>query len=389
MCRTTQEQRDAEATLREVERLRALLVYRGVGAVRPGTVDDGLLEDVSRELRGPLNAVLGFAQLLHDDLPVEDRRAAAAEILQAGGQLQELLDALIGVPARTTTTTPPPPPLSIDVEQATRSALQRLGPSSHVVVHGPPARPAAAPAPLVSADPELLHDVVAEMVLAALRQAGSQLTGSCTAVDGAVLLTVEHDAPGRGSAQPAGQEEPERPLDLGVGIARRLAGLLGGTLVAGADGHRLVLSLPAGNAGAPAPAGTSSAVQGLTVVHIEDQASNVRLVERLLARRPDTALISAGTGRQGVDAVREHRPDVVLLDLHLPDVQGEAVLQQLLALDPGYRPVVAVLSADALPATVERLLADGATAFLVKPLDVALLYALLDDAEATRRQPAC
>ena len=116
----------------------------------------------------------------------------------------------------------------------------------------------------------------------------------------------------------------------------------------------------------------------VTVLYIEDNLSNLRLIEQVLSRRPNATLLSAMQGRLGLDLAREHRPDLILLDLHLPDLSGEDVLRQLLA-EPRTRDIpVVVLSADATPGQVERLLAVGAQAYLTKPLDVPKFLALVD-----------
>jgi DNA-binding response OmpR family regulator len=94
-----------------------------------------------------------------------------------------------------------------------------------------------------------------------------------------------------------------------------------------------------------------------------------------------TSLLVARTGEEGLALARAARPDLVLLDLHLPDLPGEQVLDRLLA---EHGVPVAVLSADALPTTVDGALARGAVAYLTKPLVVAELYALLDGAQARR-----
>jgi len=84
---------------------------------------------------------------------------------------------------------------------------------------------------------------------------------------------------------------------------------------------------------------------------------------------------------------RQHRPDLILLDLHLPDISGEEVLRELHG-DPELRqtPVI-VLSADATPGQVQRLLATGVRAYLTKPLDVRQFVALLDETLPAREMP--
>ncbi len=121
---------------------------------------------------------------------------------------------------------------------------------------------------------------------------------------------------------------------------------------------------------------------------MEDQPSDVLLVERLLERRGGVVLHVARTGRLGLRAATELRPDVVLLDLHLPDLSGETVLQRLRARPDLGRTPVLVLSADASPASAERLLAAGVTAYLTKPLDVAGFFAHLSALESRPSVPA-
>ncbi|TMJ10863.1 MAG: response regulator, partial [Bacillati bacterium ANGP1] len=118
---------------------------------------------------------------------------------------------------------------------------------------------------------------------------------------------------------------------------------------------------------------------GGIVLYIEDNLSNFRLVERILALRPGIRLISAMQGRMGLDLAQTHRPDLILLDVHLPDISGGEVLAELQADDQLRRIPVVMISADAIPATIGRFLAQGAGAYLTKPLDVKKLLTLLDE----------
>lgn len=117
-----------------------------------------------------------------------------------------------------------------------------------------------------------------------------------------------------------------------------------------------------------------------TVLYIEDNLSNLALVQRILARRPEVRLIQAVQGRAGLSLAREHRPDLILLDLHLPDIHGSEVLR-LVKDDPATSKIpVVVISADATTGQIERLIAAGARDYLTKPLDVRKLLSLLDEA---------
>jgi len=121
----------------------------------------------------------------------------------------------------------------------------------------------------------------------------------------------------------------------------------------------------------------SAGVAG-TVLYIEDSLINTILVERILASRPDVVFGSAPDGRTGLDRACRLRPDLVLLDLTLPDISGEQVLARLRD-DPvtGAIPVI-VVSGDTDPATRERVLAQGARWCLTKPYEVEDLLHLVD-----------
>jgi CheY-like chemotaxis protein len=135
----------------------------------------------------------------------------------------------------------------------------------------------------------------------------------------------------------------------------------------------------AGLATAPSPAAEGRRLRG-TILYVEDNPSNLRLVERVLAEQTAVRFIPAMQGRLGLSLAREHRPDLILVDLHLPDISGEDVLREvkndpLLARTP-----VIVLSADATPGQVRRMIAAGARAYLTKPLDVRQLLTHIDGA---------
>ncbi|MEO7151854.1 MAG: response regulator [Burkholderiaceae bacterium] len=105
-----------------------------------------------------------------------------------------------------------------------------------------------------------------------------------------------------------------------------------------------------------------------TVLYIEDQPANVVLVEGLLAGLPEVALITAGTGADGVRLARSERPDLVLLDMHLPDFSGLEVIRALsLEISLGLK--VALLTGDAFTMDVAKAMSLGAYDYWVKPID--------------------
>jgi CheY-like chemotaxis protein len=115
------------------------------------------------------------------------------------------------------------------------------------------------------------------------------------------------------------------------------------------------------------------------LLYIEDTLANVRLIEAILLARPGIRLLPAMQGGVGLDLAREHRPDLILLDVHLPDLDGHEVLARLRR-DPATTAIpVVVLSADATESQRARLLASGASGYLTKPIDVTRLLETLDE----------
>lgn len=132
----------------------------------------------------------------------------------------------------------------------------------------------------------------------------------------------------------------------------------------------------------PAPpaaprAGEATAVHG-TVLYIEDNAANRHLMQRILGRRPNLQYLSALDGETGIALARQRRPDVILLDVHLPGMTGEEVLDRLRQ-DPSTRDIATVvLTADVTPGLQRRLMAAGAREYLTKPLHVAHVLQIID-----------
>jgi CheY-like chemotaxis protein len=122
------------------------------------------------------------------------------------------------------------------------------------------------------------------------------------------------------------------------------------------------------------------------ILHIEDNLSNAKLIEHVLVQRPNVHLIPTMQGRLGLELARQHRPMLILLDLNLPDIDGAEVLAELRD-DPRTANIpVVIISADASPRQVQRLLATGAQAYLTKPIDVRQLLRHIDEAAAERAQ---
>jgi CheY-like chemotaxis protein len=115
------------------------------------------------------------------------------------------------------------------------------------------------------------------------------------------------------------------------------------------------------------------------VLYIEDDPVNFMLVERILEFRPALKLMHARCGEIGVELAQTHRPRLILLDLNLPDIHGSEVLRRLQNEPTTATVPVVVLSADATPSQIERLLTAGARNYLTKPFDIDPFLAVVDE----------
>jgi CheY-like chemotaxis protein len=133
----------------------------------------------------------------------------------------------------------------------------------------------------------------------------------------------------------------------------------------------------------PAPAAharqPSRASSGCDLLYIEDDIANYILVERILELRPGLKLKHATSGKAGVEIAVADRPGLILLDLNLPDIHGAEVLQLLQKAPETQETPVVVLSANATPSQIERLLAGGARNYLTKPFDIDPFLAVVDE----------
>jgi CheY-like chemotaxis protein len=180
---------------------------------------------------------------------------------------------------------------------------------------------------------------------------------------------------------------------IGLSLSRQLAEAMGGTLEVESTvgvGSTFWVELPLVEGpidryerlhllGSAMGNGTSPSLARRTVLYIEDNLANLTLVQRIVAVRDGIEIIPAMQGRLGLELAKEHRPSLVLLDLHLPDISGEEVLQRLRD-DPLTENIpVVIVSAEATPGHIQRLLSAGALAYLTKPIDINELLHILDE----------
>ncbi len=361
------------------------------------------LSRMSHELRTPLNAILGFGQLMELDATTQPQRENADQILRAGGHLLHLINEVLDITGiesgRLQLSSE-----SVCVGDTAKEVFDLVGPLAAARKIDLRLDASAAKA-FVYADRQRLKQVLLNVVANAVKynRDGGSASVSCEASDAGRMRIVVADT-GMGIA-PEKVARLFTPFDrlgaeqtgiegtgLGLALSKRLAEAMDGKVGMrnnDTSGATFWIELPQTTSPAlvPAEPGQQSSASDrprasqsrrFTVLYVEDNLSNLTLVQRILALRNDIDLIPAMQGGLGIELARLHRPDLVLLDLHLPDIQGEDVLRQLRG-SPECRDIpVVILSADATPGQIDRLLAAGAHAYVTKPLDVKPFIAILD-----------
>ena len=355
---------------------------------------------MSHELRTPLNSVLGFAQLLEMDELSPSQEEAVAHILRAGRHLLDLIDEVLDISRIETGN------LELQIEPVELQALvmdavgltSPLADKAGITVSvGGSLEPAAC----VRADRQRLLQVLLNLLSNAVqvqlrrREGEGHLRGAaCRARRGRRQRYRGRDPRGGHGASVRALRTTGRGADRHRRVRsgphhreepRREDGRGSRGLLAGRARDRRSRSysskprspLPSAGRATDAPDPQSPA-QPACVLLIEDNLANLTLIENVLNRRGGVKLLAAMHGTLGIDLAREHHPDLVLLDLHLPDQSGADVLQRLQSdQDTAGIPVV-VVSADRSSDQDRAMRELGAVDYLIKPFDVRDLLRTVD-----------
>lgn len=382
-------------------------------AERANRAKSEFLSRMSHELRSPLNAILGFAQLLGMDELQRAQRESVDQITLAGRHLLQLINEVLDISrieaGKLSLSLEP-----VEVAEIVREAVglmdplaqergirltSEIGPESELYVR---------------ADSQRLKQIILNFISNGIkynRRNGEVRIFATEDREGHLRIVVQDTGPG---LRPEKLEKLFVPFQrltedateiegtgLGLSIAKGLAEAMGGEIgVESEPGQGSSFWVEVQNAESPDVGGSAMPAAGSserparvqtwhgrrTLLYIEDNPSNLRLVERLLAPRPEFNFISAMQGRHGLELARKYHPHLILLDLNLPDLSGEEVLREIRS-DPDLQSIpVVVLTADALAGQSERLRNAGADDYITKPLDVErclkVIYRLLNEQEA-------
>ena len=360
------------------------------------------LSRMSHELRTPLNAVLGFGQLLEMDELTAEQRDGVVQILKAGKHLLELINEVLDL-ARIESGRLSLSPEPTAVRELIDEAVALIGPladSAQIDLH------LEVEDATVLADRQRLRQVLLNLLSNAVkynRAGGSVWISSHPGAGERACITVVDSGPGIAATSLERLFEPFERLGaeetgvegsgLGLSLTKRLVEAMGGTIEVDSEPDRgstfrIGFPLVEGQVEryqrlqAAAGGEVDHGARG-TVLYIEDNPSNLRLVRRVLQRRPGVTLASAMQGREGLELASTLAPDLILLDLDLPDVDGEEVLRRLRVDRQTSEIPVVVVTADATAGRRTRLLAQGARGYLTKPIDIRAFLATLDGVLAT------
>jgi PAS domain S-box-containing protein len=362
------------------------------------------LSRISHELRTPMNSILGFAQLLEMDDLTEAQHENVELISKGGHHLLQLINEVLEISriesGNLTVSVEP-----VNVEDTVAEVMDLVRPLA--AEHGVALENQLGPDGdhHVAADHQRLKQVLLNLLSNGIKynRRGGSVRISVEAPSPERLLILVTDT-GHGIPEDklahvfspfdrlGAEQTTIEGTGLGLALSKHLVEAMGGTLGVESEpriGSTFIVGLAAADVSETAaqdrhgelvPGTANGAVGAATVLYVEDNLSNFKLVEKLLKRRGEVRLLTAMEGALGLQLARQHRPDLILLDLHLPGMDGEELLHRLNE-DPTTAAIpVLVVSADATRARVERVLTAGARAFVTKPIDVKRFLGLVDDA---------
>ena len=396
--RRAQEQlRELNETLeqRVTERTEALESASSV-AEKANLAKSNFLSSMSHELRTPLNAILGFGQLMESDspAPTPSQKANIDQILQAGWYLLELINEILDLALIESGK------LSISLEPV---ALDDIMLECQSMIE-PQAKkrgirmsfPRFDHPCFVNADRTRVKQILINLLSNAIKynQAGGSVVVECAAsLPDSIRVNIRDTGAGLPPEKLAqlfqpfnrlGQEaSAEEGTGIGLVVTKRLVELMGGTIGVGSVvGVGSVFwvelnsaSVPSFIKGASEPAASAqtqieSGAPLRTLLYVEDNPANLKLVEQLIARRPDMRLLTAVNGNLGIELAHAAQPEVIFMDINLPGMSGTEAMK-ILRKDraTAHIPVLA-LSANAIPHDIEKGLEAGFFRYLTKPIKI-------------------
>ena len=391
----------------ELERARSV-------AEKANLAKTDFLSSMSHELRTPLNSILGFAQLLESGTPppTASQQRDLDRILNAGWYLLELINEILDlalIESGKALLSREPVALG-EVMLECRAMIEPQAEERGIRMTFPEGKVLSC----IYADRIRVKQVLINLMFNAVkynRQGGTIAVECSSTAPETIRVSVRDTGAGLTPGQMAQLFQPFNRLGMetsevegtGIGlvVSKRLVELMGGRIGVESSvgvGSMFWIELPRSTAqpSAGPPAGPVKPLpqclpQGTpqrTVLCVEDNPANLELVEQLVARRPDLRLLSAADGKLGIEFALAYQPQVILMDVSLPDMSGLEVMEILRA-DPAtaHIPVIA-LSANAIPDDVAKGMEAGFYRYITKPIRIDEFMAALDMALRFSAMPA-
>jgi PAS domain S-box-containing protein len=367
-------------------------------AVQANVAKSEFMSRMSHELRTPLNSVLGFAQILQMEMESPSELEMIGYIVKSGGYLLELINEVLDI-SRVESGS-----IGVSLELVALDALVAeclAMVSSDASAAGVAIIDECEAIGVVRGDRKHLTQVLVNLLSNAIKYNHPGGTVTITGDEHAGRVRLRVTDTGAGVA-PELHERLFAPFDrldaesrgiegtgLGLALSKGLMEAIGGSLGVESEpgvGSTFWIELPlattstnftdVGSDATTTP--SSNAPRSATVLYVEDNVGNVRLLERLMVHRPNVRLITSLQGGLGFELAQQHRPDLILLDVHMPDLSGYEVLQRLRAEPRTASIPVVMLSADASHEQIQRFRDAGARDYLTKPLDLQNFLSQLD-----------
>ena len=390
------EERVHERTL-QLEAINGELAMAMEEAKSANQAKSAFLSSMSHELRTPLNAILGFAQILTSDkLPstLAQKKEFASHILKSGRHLLTLINEILDlakIESGAVALSMEPVDLG-EILQECQTMTAPLAGNRGIRLLFPTECNIN-----VAADRTRLKQILLNLLSNAIkynREGGAVVVDCSMQAPDMARLSVQDTGMGLKAEQIAqlfqpfnrlGQETgAEEGTGIGLVVTTRLVELMGGVIgVSSSQGvgsmfwielraaEPLRLLPDAGQAIADAmPVDSPAQARPTTLLYVEDNPANLKLVQEIISFRPDLQLVAAPDGHLGIELARAHQPDIILMDINLPGVNGIDALK-LLKADPrtSHIPVIA-LTANAMPRDVEKGIAAGFFRYLIKPINI-------------------
>ena len=389
-------------------RVEAKLTRAKVAVEKASLAKSDFMVQLSHELRTPLNVILGFAQLMESGTPPppDSQKQNLSQILLAGRYLLDLsngiLDLALIESGKAGLSSEP-----ADLAEVMRRCHSLIEPQAKKRRIGTTFPSFDKPC-FVRADQTRLKQILMNLLLNAVKynRPGGAVTVTCSPGLGAkdsIRISVRDSGHGMAPEkllqlfQPfnrLGQESGEE-LGLGIGlvVSKQLVELMGGTIevesvvgegsvfwieMSTASEPPPVVELPLATLEPPPPMPDGAPTR--TLLYVEDNPANLKLVEQIIARRPDLRLYTATNGAAGIASALAHKPEVILMDINMPGMSGIEAME-ILRRDPStaHTPIIA-LSANAMPHDIAKGLEAGFFNYITKPMKVNEFMASLDAA---------